>query len=76
MRCEKCNKAFMPGGEEMNLPTGFRIEISQDHATVTAFCNQCNSKLRTFSEFTVAATPPTTIASAKKSRSGAPQPSE
>jgi len=59
----------------MNVPTGFRLEISQDHDTVTAFCNQCNSKLRTFSEFTVAATPPTTIAS-KKSRSGAPPPSE
>jgi len=48
MFCEKCQKGFAPGNEELNLPTGFRLEINQDHQEVTAICNQCNGPLRRF----------------------------
>ena len=48
MRCDKCDKNIAPGMEEINLPSGFRLEISQDHQTVEAKCNRCHSVLREF----------------------------
>ena len=68
MHCEKCQKTFMPGGEEMNVPTGFRLEISQDHSKVTAYCNQCGSILREFGQPTVLAAAETQSTKARKAK--------